>query len=339
VSQAADEIQGPEHDYWLARFDEDYQNFRAALVWCLGHTESSKESCNYAFAISNYWAAKGLAHEGRLFIEESLARFGLDDIPTAVCQHVNAASMAGHEGRVDLGIAHLETAIDLAEKADYRHGLAGALRNYAVMMDMEGRLEECLAATERAAAIWKEAGDTYNYNHIRTNVVDSLTRMGDPERAIVVGEETLAAVRKHGLAAVLPAAQEHLANAYLSAGQTEKAAELLEEAIEPLRGVAADVNIGKLVRPLAKIAMGRRQYGRAAVLMGASEVLCDVEGMVAKSRVWIAEKEEIVRSLRAQLGEDFDECWRYGQELTAEEVAALALGTERGSAADRRRRD
>src|SRR5208283_4209247 len=116
-SEAADEIEGRNQSYWLDRFEDDYENFRAALVWCIASTETSTESCNFCYAFLPYWSLKGLQHEGRLFIEESLARFGLDDVPTIVCQHVNAACMAEHEGKMQLAQSHLERAIKLCDDA------------------------------------------------------------------------------------------------------------------------------------------------------------------------------------------------------------------------------
>jgi tetratricopeptide (TPR) repeat protein len=337
VSQAADEIEGPNQGLWLRRFEDDYDNFRAALAWCLATSTTSKQTCNFCYALLPYWSMRGLQHEGRLFIEESIAKFGLDDLQTIVCQHVNAACLAEYEGKNSIALQHLERAIALCEGAGYKRGMAGALGNLAVVLAMEGRFSESTDATTRAVAIWDETGDVANYWFQKANLVDSLNALGRHNEALRLGEEVLEASRRLGVANALPLAQQHLAEAYIACGQSEKAEILLEEAIDSHRGVDAANRVGRLMRPLAQVAIMHGQYERAAVYLAAASVLTEGDGTVQRSAPSRAATERLICDVRLALGENFELCWEHGLEMDVDEVASFALGTDRGVPTYRRR--
>jgi hypothetical protein len=118
----------------------------------------------------------------------------------------------------------------------------------------------------------------------------------------------------------------HLAEAYIAAGQSEQAEILVEEAIGSYRGFGKETKVGRLLAVLARIAMSRAQYERAAVLLGSSTALCETDGMFLHGG-GLDKTSEMVCDLRVTLAESFDRNWERGLGMDEREAASYALGS------------
>jgi DNA-binding CsgD family transcriptional regulator len=70
---------------WFARLDDDHDNVRAALTWCIGHGEAERAQ-RIAGAASEYWAFRGYFAEGQSWCESTLALDTSDTSARARCR-------------------------------------------------------------------------------------------------------------------------------------------------------------------------------------------------------------------------------------------------------------
>jgi predicted ATPase/DNA-binding SARP family transcriptional activator len=62
---------GPEQNVWLARFDVEIDNFRAALSWLIDHGRASL-AMQMASALSQFWECRGYLREARQWLQQVL---------------------------------------------------------------------------------------------------------------------------------------------------------------------------------------------------------------------------------------------------------------------------
>src|SRR5207244_4220392 len=73
AEQSEHEWFGPDQDAWLRRLQQEHADLRAALEFCLGTTELTRNGLRMASALWFHWVYAGLAGEGRQWLEAALA--------------------------------------------------------------------------------------------------------------------------------------------------------------------------------------------------------------------------------------------------------------------------
>ena len=123
--------------------------------------------------------------------------------------------------------------------------------------------------------------------------------------------------------------EHHLAMAEYDQGNVEQAERLLKEGLAWQRELENRRQIAESLERFAILAVGRRQPGRAAQLLGAASMLRKRLGAPLPP-IEHAGIDSTVTAVRAQLGEAaFDAAWTEGQAMTLEQAVAeaLAVGT------------
>ncbi len=157
---------------WRSRFDDELNNFRAALEWSL-LGGNSKEGLELALEIWRYWLISGLVAEGRRWFEALIERTpdAPDDLRTRA--HWRYAALARQQGDYSAAHRHLEIASDLARKRNDRLELAAVLNEFClVAIDQqefsvaEKLGQESLSYMQAAGNKSGEALLTYNLGRI-----------------------------------------------------------------------------------------------------------------------------------------------------------------------------
>ncbi len=199
---ARPDLIGPRQSAWLARFEVEYGNLRAALAWA---TAPASEAGLVALALSastpllRFWQSRGYVGEGRQWLA------GLLDRPDPVSPGVraealrNAGALAFAEGALIDAVQLGEAGLALYEQIDDDAlGRATLLNNLGNAKRDLGAFAEATALYEQALAIFRRLDDTRGIAVISNNLGTTAHRQGDPARALALYEESLAIRRAVG---------------------------------------------------------------------------------------------------------------------------------------------
>jgi non-specific serine/threonine protein kinase len=154
---AEPELWGARVGSWLARLDQDHDNFRAALQWCLDRGESEL-GLRLAGALYRFWLMRGFLTEGSEWIDRLLACSGAAAPSVGRAKALNgAAGLADMNALPERALRFAEEAVDLWRALGDDARLAYALAFAASPTYMIGRRTRSRPATDKARSLWEEA--------------------------------------------------------------------------------------------------------------------------------------------------------------------------------------
>ena len=173
VEQAELALVGADQLLWLRRFDDEIDNFRAALTFALsGPSVAHAEGVRLASSLWRYWLVRGQLSEGVAWLERALA-LPVDLPPVMRAQAFN------NQGNLALELADFgrsewlyRQALALHEQADNQEGVADEFNNLGVLLSIQGKWGDARTLFERSLAIRRELGD-------RTAMPNTLSNLGD----------------------------------------------------------------------------------------------------------------------------------------------------------------
>jgi predicted ATPase/DNA-binding CsgD family transcriptional regulator len=173
VAEAELALVGAEQLLWLRRFDDEIDNFRAALTFALsGPSEANAQGVRLASSLWRYWLVRGQLSEGVSWLERALA------LPVELPSVVRAQAF-NNQGNLTLELADFARAKDLYsqalalhEAAGNQEGVADELNNLGVLLSIQGKWGDARTYFERSLTIRRELGD-------RTSMPNTLSNLGD----------------------------------------------------------------------------------------------------------------------------------------------------------------
>ncbi len=213
VLRAKPELLGPRQTEWMARFEIEYGNLRAALGWARDHPApvaipppppKEHTSSPLALALSagaglvRFWQSHGYVSEGRQWLAELLAR------PEPVAPAIRADALRGAgalafaEGAAESAVRLCEEGLALYDQVDDALGRASLLNILGNAKRELGAYTEAIALYEQALSIFRRLGDTVGISIIFNNLGATAHRQEEYGRAITLYEEGLALRRTVG---------------------------------------------------------------------------------------------------------------------------------------------
>jgi tetratricopeptide (TPR) repeat protein len=226
---------------WL---EETVQFFRRVDAW---------RAVGYVLAaLGDVARAQGLSEPARERLNESLAHFrdARDPMGTAFALN-RLGTLAGATGQPELGRSWLEEALALRRELGDRRGVGMTLGNLGVLAARAGELERGRSMIGQALALFEATDDAPGQMGMRLNLGNLAADAGDhaAARTLLQASRTMAAsqrlFRSAGWATL------SLAELAIADGDVERAAELLDAALEHLRalgdqgGVARGLALGE----------------------------------------------------------------------------------------------
>lgn len=292
---------GPNQAAWIARLGRERANLREVLSHWASRPSHENQGLVIANALVAFWLARGLLHEGRLWLSRLL-----DACPapsavraTALC---GAAMIAANQGDIDAASAWLGGAEALAttlHDSDLDETVAETSGHLAFLSgDLDRAIELFVPLLPRV----RDGTDRRRHLSVLYGLGLASALRGDTARAAESAREILEITTARG---------ETIYNAYapfieglsVAAADPTRARRLWEESLQLNASTDDIIGSALCVEGLACLAADDAEYRRAAILFGAARSLwmsVGSTGVIApRLRAW---HDELEQRSRAALG-------------------------------------
>ena len=333
---------GPQIADLVARLFREHANVLAAQDFCQAEPGEAEAGLRIALNVQRfyYWSA-GHVSEGRYWLGQLLARAGEPTVWRA--QGLLLASLlAAWAGDRDSASTLLEQGTGLAGQLNDPATSASAAWVAGSVCQFAGDLNQAIAHCEDALAVLPVAAVHGRQRaHLLVTLASAAGLAGDEERVVACQRE---------LAGLTEAGGEFF-DAWCSAyclwalgmaawrrGDLDRAAGLQQESLRLGEGLNDPMGNTLCLEALAWIAASRRQYERAAVLLGAAAGRWRSMGMTLDGFEPLAgHQRDCERQTRQALGETaFRAAYTRGLELPVEDALAYALQQPTAKPPDKR---
>jgi predicted ATPase/DNA-binding SARP family transcriptional activator len=182
-----------EDSVWLARFDVELDNLRAALDVAAAGSDPELE-VQLAGGLWRFWWSRGYQDEGVVRLESALARSSTTS-PARVRALRGLAGLAWSRGDLELAEARATEALSVAEAIEAPTELLGARTVLGIIANQRGDFETARHHHEECLAIRLSLGQEPLVEKLNLGIVamDS----GDPARAVPFFEDVLDSHRRN----------------------------------------------------------------------------------------------------------------------------------------------
>lgn len=317
---AAAHLEGGDQATWLARFEEEQDNLRLALAYCVAE-EQAEELLNLAARCWRYWWLHGHWDEGRRWLERGLA-CSVQDGPTRLKALEGATFLAYL--RLDLVSARslAEEQLAAARHLDNTVEVAKALHALANVTLEEGDRGKARALYERSLSY---SGD-HPFARYTLHALGYLAIFENaPDQARMFLKRSLAISEAQSDDAEVANTLGILAFAALKHGEKEDASELLRRSMRlAVRLGDKPVIASRCFQGAAALLAERGAAHEAARLLGAADLILQEMGS-GLGQLGETVQRGTVDVIRRQLGEDSFERGRIdGRSMPLDEAVALA---------------
>lgn len=319
---------GPRQLEWIDRLCSEQPNVRAALDFCLDDPEAGEIGLRTADAMFQFWLSRGQYGEGRRWLDRLLAAQGGRPTLERVRALYDASVLVGMQGDVPVGIELVQEAIELAGRRGDEESRAFATCAEGRLALRSGRLADAHAAFEDAATTFRSLDNLLMEITALQGLAMASGLLGVTDQALSACERVLALTEPRGESLCRARALWTLGLVLWDMGDDNARAEgLVREGLHHTRMASDAVSAGWCLQILAWIAATERRWERAAVLMGATEVLRrGLAGPTVIVPTLLGRHDELERRTRQALGvRGYDAAFRRGRGLTPAEAFAFAL--------------
>jgi non-specific serine/threonine protein kinase len=242
VEAAEQEWQGARHATWIARLQQEHDNLRLALRWCVerGYAEPA---FRMAAVLWWFWAVHGHITEGRERLGTILARF----------------PVRGARNKL----------------IGWR---AWALRNAGLLASIQGDHAAARALQEEGLALRRQLGDLAGIYSALEGLGVIANQQGDHAAARAAFEEALSLAPLSANPEVVAGTIHNLGSVLHAQGDNTRARELLEQALTLYRTIADPHYISTALFTLVKVAQDLADYDLARKLAEEMLDLCPLHG-------------------------------------------------------------
>jgi len=253
VQRAELELSRADQGRWVARFEREHPNVRAALQWASDERDAAF-GLDLAIGMWRFWWSRGYMTEGaawlRRFVE--LIPSSVTPVPTkaharALRAQVVLTSALGH---FDDAETPCKTAIRLQREIGDDAGLGASLTSLGIILQFRGDLEQAEVVHEESLTIRRRIGDEVGIANSLSNLASVTFSRGDMQRAGVLAEESAERYRRLGHISGTTHALIKLGLVATQERQFDRAERLFEECLELQHSVG---NTGAMFYPLTNL--------------------------------------------------------------------------------------
>ena len=263
AEEAEPELSKPQQAKWLDRLEAEHDNLRAALSWAL--EREIDLGPRMAGALCRFWHTRGYLSEGRMYLEEAVAR---SDVVTAT---VRAKALDGlgwiaePQGDYERARVAYEESLELYRSSNDRRGVANALGDLGSLALDRGDYARATSLLKESLTLHRELGSIEEVVGVLNGLGVLASANGDRERSVWYFREALALSRGSGSVRKNAVSLGNLGITMLVHGDTEQATALLEESLALFQdiGDSSNIAIGLMHSALAALTQGDHERVKA----------------------------------------------------------------------------
>ena len=176
---------GAESAMWLQRFDEEHDNFRAALSWALQHPdEGVLPVITMMMQLTWYWYRYGYLQEGSEWTERTLAATeSMGDSPARALALVGRGYLAMWSGDLILAAKLSREGMELSQRVGFDIGLSMAKLGYGTTLINQGKDKEAYAHLVDAVELYDQQDQPLMKGTTLVHLANVSLGLGDPVQA------------------------------------------------------------------------------------------------------------------------------------------------------------
>ena len=225
---AEEELSGPRQAEWLERLEQELDNIRAALDWCLA-AGSVEDAVRAESALGRFWWMHGHVAEARGRLSQALVQSNGVSAEVLANGLWWSARLAARQDDLRAEIPLLEEALALFRGLDRPREIAFALGELGWIALQQGDHERAAQLCEEALAAARATGDAGAISGQLNYLADIYSARGDHLRALAAHEEALALRRTLDDPLLVTNSTYNLGIAAWEHGEIERARAAFEE--------------------------------------------------------------------------------------------------------------
>lgn len=266
AAQAAPALSGPEQGIWLRHFDDELDNIRAVLIWCLEH-DIGAGLC-LASDLHRFWLVRGYRREGRDWLYSLLKHDILTHGPAASAQQRAYALLIA--GMLSMFMSDFKAATDeLQESLEiYLHleepyYIAWALNNLGNVALQQNDYTQAEQYYQESLTLRQQIKHVLGMASTCNNLGEVKRQQGDLSAARVYFEQSLAWYQEDGDVSSAASVMGHIATVLLKQGQLEEAQQLYEASYIIAQELGNKAGMRQTQNGLGNVAYMRGRYAQA----------------------------------------------------------------------------
>ena len=306
----------------LDRLAGEMDNVRAALSWALQRGDSST-SLRLATAMAHFWFVRAMPHEGRRWLEASLATTPGVSGPLKTHALLWASALAHLQGDFSQHRELAKRGLAEARASADPFGVALALFQLGVAAEEQRDLDRAATLYEDVLRMMRHIGEPYWIAILLSNLGEINLLRGRLREAARFADEALAHFRVLGNEWGLAQGLGTAAAVASANNEPRRAATLLRESLAKSVALEDHRGIAGALAGLAGLLAATGAHRQAALLLGAATAIREAGNILQIAHH--AYYERVLTETRAILGSDaFAVEWEAGHQLSVTEAIAQA---------------
>jgi predicted ATPase/class 3 adenylate cyclase/DNA-binding CsgD family transcriptional regulator len=315
---------------WIARFEAEHDNIRAALRWNEASSGDPDLGLRLAGSLMGFWSPGGHQREARAWLSRLLAR------PSPrTSARASALEAEGYAAlrQNDHAVAASSLAESLAiwRELDDRPRMVQTLRYLSILHSYQRDYDQAKATLDESMAVALQCDDARGVAMAIRYLADLAQERGEYAEAAAAYEQSLPLARQRGDVHEVAYALRGLGNVARAQGAYVRARQLLRESL----GLFSSLNDRRCtpicLEGIACMMVGPGWAEHATRLLGAAQAFQQTTGAPAPPSE-IADYQRTEADARAHLGEErFATVWASGAAMSLDEAVSYALADDEPS--------
>ena len=261
-------LAGPEQATWLQRLEDEHDNLRSALKYCLVAASGSDAGLRLCGALHWFWIMRGYRAEGLEWCVRVLGIEGIDKRTPERAMALQAAGvLAYHLGDFPAARAYHEESLAIARELSDRKGMARAANDLGNLRLRQGHPAAAQALSEEALAISRNLEDPWLTEQSLNCLGNAALDMGEYSMAQSLFEESLAIAREQADRVRIAILLNNLGYVTFLQGQYSAARALHEESLAIRRELKDSGGVAYSLSGLGDVALQPGDYSAAGAFI------------------------------------------------------------------------
>lgn len=264
LNQAGFQIYSSKSLYWLNWFEQEHDNIRATLNWCLYSPQGIQLGTGLIFMLFWFWYRRGYFSEGQMWAEKYLATSTVQDAPPLRSLALTAGGlMLLWQGKQEAALSQIEESLAIQLRLEDDRMVATGQMTKAIAFINMGRDGEARPLLQQSSTYFKENNQDYFHVLTLVHLGNAELGLGNLEQAQAYHTDAEAKARALDENWLISFALNNLGEVARTQGQYDRARACYEECETLLRSSGDRGDVARFVHSLGYIAQHEEDFERA----------------------------------------------------------------------------